>query len=162
MRTDATKSITPQRRAGLVRFLQAAVLIGLCWGAVGAGCVSDSGGRSDRRDRYDNRYDDTYARAGGYDAGRTTEGSARKNVPRDAKLVAEDRGGVSFRARDDGYIWVTESTYDEVIFDSPIRGGSDFVLDAKRDRGFFNGREILQGRLKNDIKYRIYFARDRR
>jgi len=95
------------------------------------------------------------------EAGHTTEGSARRNVPRDAKVVAENRGVVSYVAPDDGHIWVTESTYDEVLFDAPVRRGSEFTLDAARDRGYFNGREILQGRLKNDIKYRVFFARER-
>ena len=155
-------------RRGIGRFVRigsAAAFVGLAASA-GVGCADSHGGYRDR-DRVDRvGRADRVERVERVDrveeAGHTTEGGARRNVPRDAQLVAEDRGGVTFRAPDDGHIWVTESTYDEVLFDAPVRRGSDFTLDAKRDRGFFDGREILQGRLKNDIRYRVYYARDRR
>ena len=138
-------------RSALVRFGRLFVLAGLTWATFGASCLSDgSDSSSDRgRGRTDSR--DTYG------DGRTTAGSPRKNVPSTAREVAAGKNQISYRASSAGRVYVTEARYDEVLYEGQIYANEEIVIEPRRNRAYVGNREVMRGRLADDVKYRIFF-----
>src|SRR5687767_2434227 len=124
-----------------------AFAIGAAGLALGAGCAADDLGSDN--DRTPSRSDD--------DARNSDARSADGSVPRTARLVKRDFGDLTFRAPDDGTIWVVESSEDRVIFTDRVRRGAEFRLEPERNRGTLNDRSVINKDLKRDIRHRIYF-----
>jgi hypothetical protein len=136
-----------------------------------------SGDRYDdrSRDRYedtrrnpsgpgDTWYDDKrYDRDDAYERDTRERGGQRAdaNVPRGASQAAVGEGTVSYRPTTDGRVWVTESEFDKVIWSGKVYQGEAIEVVPKRDRVFVDRREVAKTPMKDDIRYRIFFDRDR-
>ena len=86
---------------------------------------------------------------------------ADANVPRGASQAAVGEGVVNYRPTTDGRVWVTESEFDKVIWSGKVYQGETVEVVPRRDRVFVDRREVAKTDLKDGIRYRIYFDRDR-
>jgi hypothetical protein len=132
-----------QTRSPLLAALVATA--GLALGAIGAGCTSDDLGSHNDRGSTRNRSDATA------DA-----------VPSSAKLVKRDFGDLTYRAPDDGTIWVVQSSDDRVIYRKAVRRGDEFRLEPDRNRASLNDTTVVDKDVKSGIRHRIYFESDYR
>jgi hypothetical protein len=118
---------------------------GFALGAIGAGCTSDElGSHNDRGSTRDRSADSADA------------------VPSSAKLVKRDFGDLTFRAPDDGTIWVVQSSDDRVIYRKALRRGDEFRLEPNRNRASLNDKTVIDKDVKSGIRHRIYFESDYR
>lgn len=106
----------------------------------------------------DRRYDDdrNYSRDT-----KSRDRRANADVPRGVKEAAVGKGLVTYRAPYDGRAWITESEFDTVIWSGKVYRGENVEVVPKRDRVFIDRNEVEKRNMKDDIKYRIYFDRDR-
>lgn len=115
----------------------------------------------DRRGEWydDRRYDDdrNYERDR-----RSRDQRANANVPRGVQEVAIARGYVGWTARRDGRVWITDSEHDAVIWNGRVYDGERVEVVPKRNRIFVDRREIARAEMKDNIRYRIWFDRERR
>lgn len=111
---------------------------------------------------------DTWYDDGRYDDDKNFERDTRSrdnrpdaSVPQGAREAAVGKGVVSYRATQDGRAWVAESEFDKVIWSGKVYDGEVIEVVPKRDRVFVDRREVLKVDLKDDIRYRVFFDRDR-
>lgn len=148
---------------------------------IGSACVenTDSRRRDDRwddRGRTDDRYSPPPPHSGNenwwddrrYDDdrnynrdSRSRDRRANADVPRGVKEAAVGKGTVGYRPPYDGRVWITESEFDKVIWSGKVYKGEHVEVVAKRDRIFIDRNEVEKTPMKDDIRYRIYFDRDR-
>jgi hypothetical protein len=132
-----------------LRNLSFAGLLGL---GILAGCGSssnhDSRSSSERRDR------DVTLSGERVDVDPHT---ARK-VPRDARAVDEGRGStLSYSARCDGEVYLTDASASTVIWDAKVRDGDRISVDPDHNRIEINGREQTKIDLKSNDRFQLYF-----
>jgi len=134
-----------------IRNLSFAGLLGL--GLLAAGCSSHdhhstSSSSSERRDR------DVTLSSERVDVDPHTA----RHVPRDARVVDEGRGStISYSARGDGEVYLTDSSAQTVIWDSKVRDGDRISVDPARNRIEINGREQTKIDLKSNDRFQLYF-----
>ena len=81
-----------------------------------------------------------------------------RHVPRDARVVDEGRGStISYSARGDGEVYLTDSSAQTVIWDSKVRDGDRISVDPSRNRIEINGREQTNIDLKSTDRFQLYF-----
>jgi hypothetical protein len=81
-----------------------------------------------------------------------------RHVPRDARVVDEGRGStLSYSARGDGEVYLTDSSASAVIWDSKVRDGDRITVDPSRNRIEINGREQTNIDLKSNDRFQLYF-----
>lgn len=126
------------------------VALGTVGLALGAGCTADTLGSNDDRDRTGTRDRSDDPR------------DPPVGVPRTARLVDREFDEMTFRAPDDGTMWVVESTNDRVIYTDRVRRGDEFRLEPDRNRATLNGRTVVERDVKSGIRHRIFFESDYR
>jgi hypothetical protein len=83
--------------------------------------------------------------------------TARK-VPHEARVVDEGRGGtISYAARGDGEVYLTDASAQTVIWDAKARDGDRITVDPNRNRIEINGREQTNIDLKSGDRFQLYF-----
>ena len=122
-------------------------------GAIGlgilAGCSSDD--RHTSRERRDNEPVLSGERV-------DVDPHTSNKVPRDARVVDEGRGStLSYSARGDGEIYLTDASARTVIWDSKVRDGDRISVDPSRNRIEINGREQTNIDLKSTDRFQLYF-----
>lgn len=81
-----------------------------------------------------------------------------RRVPRDARVVDEGRGStLSYSARGDGEVYLTDASASAVIWDSKVRDGDRINVDPSRNRIEINGREQTKIDLKSNDRFQLYF-----
>jgi hypothetical protein len=113
-----------------------AAVVGAAGLALGAGCASDSAGS------------------------KSTTRSPSGEVPRTAEVAKRGRGELTYRAPDDGKIWVVEGENDRVLYTGRVRRGDEFQLQPARNRAYLNDRQVVDKDVKSDSGHRIYFESD--
>jgi hypothetical protein len=79
-------------------------------------------------------------------------------VPRDARVVDEGSGGtLSYTARGDGEIYLTDRSAQTVIWDAKVRDGDRISVDPDRNRIEINNREQTKIDLKSKDRFQLYF-----
>ncbi|HEX8911183.1 MAG TPA: hypothetical protein VF796_02405 [Humisphaera sp.] len=162
-----------QTRLTAAKLLTAACLSAL----LGAGCVETDNHRHRDDARYEPRYEPRYDPPGPggnwyddrrYDDDRnykrdtrSRDGRANANVPRGSKEVAIGKGFVGYRVPRDGRVYITESEFDRVIWSGRVYTGETIEVVPKRNRIFIDRNEVEKAPMKDDIRYRIYWDRDR-
>jgi hypothetical protein len=132
-----------------LRNLSLAGILGL--GLLAAGC-----GSSD---------DHTYSSSERRDRDATLSGErvevdphTSRHVPRDARVVDEGRGStLSYSARGDGEVYLTDASASAVIWDGKVRDGDRINVDPGRNRIEINGREQTNIDLKSNDRFQLYF-----
>ena len=153
-----------------------------------AGCATDGGATSSpdpyagppRGSQYD--YD---ARARGYDDGaaarryddgyapspaptRTTAAPDDDNqedrgplVPKTARLAAEGRGDLSYKAKRDGYVYIVDRRDKKLIAQMPLDEGEEILIAPYRNVIEVDGKRVKRIKdLDNKHIHEIYFERD--
>ena len=83
---------------------------------------------------------------------------ASSNVPRDARVVDEGRGGsLGFTARDSGTVYLVDDTAGSVIWDSKIRDGDRVTVIPDKNRIEINGKEQAKIDLKSNDRFQLYY-----
>lgn len=129
-----------------------------------------SGGRYD--DRYDGRYDsrgdvvigrDRTSDADRYDDGRQARWpDSTGTIPAGATTVGEmDGGNMTFRPRQDGKVYVFDSTDERVIWSGRLRDGERFVLRPAQHDATINGQSVDLPRLGAGHGFSLYFLPER-
>jgi hypothetical protein len=132
------------------RNLTLAGVLGL--GLLAAGCSAfDNDSRSDR-DRYDDRYDNSrVSRDVERDSG------AARNLPRDARVVDEVRGGrLNYSARDSGQVYLYDATAGTLVWDGRVRDGDRVTVNPDKNRIEINGKEQADIDLKSNHRFELY------
>lgn len=81
-----------------------------------------------------------------------------RSVPRDARVVDEGRGSsLSYAARSDGEVYLTDATAQAVIWDTKVRSGDRITIDPDRNRIEINGREQTKIDLKSNDRFQLFF-----
>jgi len=131
-----------------LRNLSFAGLLGL---GILAGCGSSSDHRSSSSERRDRDVTLSSERV-------DVDPHTARHVPRDARVVDEGRGStLSYSARGDGEVYLTDSSASTVIWDSKVRDGDRISVDPARNRIEINGREQTKIDLKSNDRFQLYF-----
>ena len=87
-------------------------------------------------------------------------GSGLDSIPRSAQRVDRGEGTdvLSFRADDDGTLYVYDRDDDRVLWSGPISRDERFMLDAENNEATINGRRILDRDLRVRHQFRLYFV----
>ena len=140
--------------------------------SMGAGCASDDGGGAGdsysspprtsqyESDAYARRYDDeprTYAAPADDDR----EERQGPLVPNSARLAAEGRGDLSYKAKRDGYIYVVDRRDKKLIAQMPLDEGEEVLIAPYRNVIEVDGKRVKRNKdLDNKHIHEIYFERD--
>jgi hypothetical protein len=82
-------------------------------------------------------------------------------IPAGARIVGEmERGNIVYRARDDGKLYLYDSTDREVIWSARIRDGEDFVFSPAQGEATLDRRPVGLPRLGAGHGFTIYFLED--
>jgi hypothetical protein len=140
--------------------------------SLGAGCASDGGGASAdpysspartsqyEGDGYTRRYDD---QPGTYAAPADDDREERQGpvVPNSARLAAEGRGDLSYKAKRDGYVYVVDRRDKKLIAQMPLDEGEELLIAPYRNVIEVDGKRVKRIKdLDNKHIHEIYFERD--
>jgi hypothetical protein len=78
-------------------------------------------------------------------------------VPRSARLRARGTGPLTFRAADDGRVWVVETRNDRLVYEDRVRRGDEVRVDPDRDRVELNGRTVEDRDMISDSGHHVFF-----
>jgi len=95
------------------------------------------------------------------DRGQETVGRS-VDVPRSARVEAEGKGVLEFRARDDGTVYLYDAEDHRVVDTQRVRDGDRYTVDLDKDNAQLNGRTVFDRNLERTHEHRIYFDRERR
>jgi hypothetical protein len=95
-------------------------------------------------------------------SGKTGTLDRETGIPRNAKVVAEDEEKVSFKARDDGRIYLYDVTDKSLRHNTNLRSGDVYVADGDKDQITLNGERVVKTSLVKAHKYRLYYLVDTR
>ncbi len=121
----------------------------------------DDGDRDGDRDR--DRWDDDDDRGGDDDDDADADSDSDrsfKSIPRDARLVAEGKGRISYRARRDGRVYVYDRKLDKVVYRGQLDEGEEIAVDPDKNRVQIEGQTVKDKIMKKKNEHRIYFYRD--
>jgi hypothetical protein len=142
--------------------------------SMGAGCSADDGGApppndpyasAPRTSQYDaepaaRRYDDGYAPATPTSADDKTDDD-KPLVPKTARLEAEGRGDLSYKAPKNGYAYVVDHRDHRLIYEGPLYEGEVLLIAPYRNVIEVDGKRVKKVKdLDNKHIHRIFFERD--
>jgi hypothetical protein len=81
-------------------------------------------------------------------------------IPDTAKVVAEGNGELSFRAPDDGRIWVMDADTGKVISSKRVREGQKFTLNPEANSAMLDSQKVISQDLKRKDKHQLYFEKE--
>ena len=141
--------------------------------SLGAGCSADDGGApppadpyaaAPRTSQYDadgavRRYDDGYAPAAPASADPDDDRDGPQ-VPKTARLEAEGRGDLSYKAPRDGYVYVVDHRDRKLVFEGPLYEGETLLIAPYRNVIEVDGKKVKKVKdLENKHIHRVFFER---
>lgn len=152
-----------------LRLLLGAAAVGA---SLGAGCAANDGGDASARTT-ENRFDD--GRSSSYNeraaddliaddqnVRRGDRDDEEPLVPKTARLVAEGRGDLSYKATRDGFAYIIDNREKKMIFEGPLDEGETLAIAPYRNVIEVNGKTVKRVKdLNNKHIHRVYFERAR-
>jgi len=136
--------------------------------SMGAGCSADDGGAppdayasAPRTSQYEagaaaRPYDDGYATAAP-----SGEDDDKPLVPKTARLAAEGRGDLSYKATRDGYVYIVDHRDHTLVFECPLDEGETLTIAPYRNAIEVDGKRVKKVKdLDNKHIHRIFFERE--
>ena len=140
-----------------------------------AGCATDDGGApppnndpyystAPRTSQYDadaapRTYGDGYAPAVSTSADDQTDDD-KQLVPKTARLEAEGRGDLSYKAPRDGYVYVVDHRDRKLIYEGPLYEGETLLIAPYRNVIEVDGKRVKKVKdLENKHIHRVFFER---
>jgi hypothetical protein len=81
-------------------------------------------------------------------------------VPDSAQMVAEGTGELSYRANDDGRIWIYDADTQQVVAAKRVREGQKFTLNPEKNSAMLDSQKVLSTDLKRNDQHRLYFEKE--
>jgi len=82
-------------------------------------------------------------------------------VPKTARLYADGRGDLSFKATRDGYVYVVDHHDEKIMFEGPIDNGETILVAPTRNVIEIDGHRVKRFKdISNKHVHHIYFERD--
>lgn len=137
--------------------------------SLGAGCTVNDGGESfadaDPDGRSFSDYEDDAAppapRYAEPEPASDEEDRDRPLVPKTARLRAEGRGDLSFKATRDGYAYVVDTRDKKLVYEGPLDEGETLLIAPYRNVIEVDGVRVKRVKeLDNKHIHRIFFERD--
>jgi hypothetical protein len=135
-----------------IRNLTLAGVLGL--GLLAGGCSS-----FDNDHDHDHHTSRDYDR---YDSSRVSgdverSSGAARNLPRDARMVDEVRGGrLNYTARDSGEVYLTDATAGTIVWNGRVRDGDHVTVNPDKNRIEINGKEQADIDLKSNHRFELF------
>lgn len=121
-----------------------------------AGCSAFDNDHDHHSSRSSDRYDDRYDRSRSSGDVERASGTSR-NLPRDARMVDEVRGGrLAYTARDSGTVALYDATARTVVWDGNVRDGDRVTVNPDKNRIEINGKEQADIDLKSNHRFELY------
>ncbi len=79
-------------------------------------------------------------------------------VPKTAERVAEGAGELSYKAREDGSIYLHDATAEKTLFRTPVKKAQRFTIAPSQDRASLDGKDVFTGNLSDRNEHKIYFV----
>jgi hypothetical protein len=79
------------------------------------------------------------------------------SVPASASLMTEGSQRASFRATDDGRVYVTDDTDKKILYQGDINKGEMVEVNAQDDRIMLGGRTVTERAMDDNHQYRLFF-----
>ena len=79
------------------------------------------------------------------------------SVPASASLMTEGSQRASFRATDDGRVYVTDDTDKKILYQGDINKGEMVEVNAVDDRIILGGRTVSERAMDDNHQYRLFF-----
>ena len=129
-----------------------------------AGCTSnDSGGNTSPGPAVSNFGDPQATTAKDWFAGDSKQDDKNDEplVPKTARLAAEGRGDLSYKATRDGFAYVIDNRDKRMVWEGPIDKDETLTVAPYRNVIEINGKRVKKVKdLDNKHIHRIYFERD--
>src|SRR4051794_33485294 len=82
------------------------------------------------------------------------------DVPRSAPRVAAGSGELTYRAKNNGHVYIVDEDNNRLVYDRAIHDGQEIVVQPDDDRIRIDGHNAFTGNLEHKHSHRIYFDRD--
>jgi hypothetical protein len=79
------------------------------------------------------------------------------SVPASASLMTEGSQRASFRATDDGRVYVTDDNDKKILYQGDINKGEMVEVNAQDDRILVGGRTVSERAMDDNHQYRLFF-----
>jgi len=79
------------------------------------------------------------------------------SVPASASLMTEGSQRASFRATDDGRVYVTDDSDKKILYQGDINKGEMVEVNAQDDRILVGGRTVSERAMDDNHQYRLFF-----
>lgn len=94
------------------------------------------------------------------DSSSDRDGSGRGSIPRDARIVDEGTGRITYTAKDDGRLWLYDAD-DRMLIDARnVRRGQEYVALIDQNKAQLDGKKVVDEDLKRKHVHRIYYLPD--
>ena len=84
------------------------------------------------------------------------------DIPRSARLVAQDQGDVDFVAPDDGMVYVYDRGAGNMLYSGRIREGERVRVEPRDDRITLNGQTVMDKQIRDNNEVRIFYRAEPR
>lgn len=79
-------------------------------------------------------------------------------IPPVASIAAEGNGLLTYRAGEEGTVYLFNRNANEVVFTGQIDKGQAIVVDSMKNQVLLEDKIVTEGTLKRGDTYRIFFA----
>ena len=84
------------------------------------------------------------------------------DIPKSARLVAEDKGDVDFVAPNDGMVYVYDRGAGNMLYSGRIREGERVRVEPRDDRITLNGQTVMDKQIRDNNEMRIFYRAEPR
>jgi hypothetical protein len=83
-------------------------------------------------------------------------------VPGNAVLATEGNGRLSYRAPNDGVVYILDPRRDRIVYRGAVDEGDLVVVDPDNDRILMDGRVVVEDGIRRGTTHRIFFEQAER
>ena len=84
------------------------------------------------------------------------------DIPKSARLVAEDKGDVDFVAPQDGMVYVYDRGAGNLLYSGRIRESERVRVEPRDDRITLNGQTVMDKQIRDNNEIRIFYRAEPR